>query len=146
MKIKVTAKSNRRGTKKVYASEDMDDVDDIPAEAGDDAGVDDAGEVTVDPDASELLFETEDVAQVLAEATGKDVDVTADEGTVTFDLGDTQVTAEAEGDEEIVESSKKACTASKNVRASRNASPARPAQRASRPVKASRTVRRTARR
>lgn len=60
------------------------------------------------PEASDLLFEVEDVAQLLAEVTGEDVEVTADANEVTFDISGDQYdsyTVEAEGDEEIVEES-----------------------------------------
>lgn len=59
---------------------------------------------TVAPEASELLFEANDVAQLVAEVTGEPVDVTADEETVTFEVGDDSYTVEAEGNEEVLES------------------------------------------
>lgn len=79
-------------------------------------------EVTVADEATELLFETEDVADLLAEATGEDVEVeVADDGTaVEFTVGDDTIVAEPEGDEEILESRRVRRTA-KTVRASRAA-------------------------
>ena len=62
-------------------------------------------ETEVATEATELLFETEDVAQLLAEVSGEDVEVTADGDVVTFAIGEDEFTVEAEGDEELVESS-----------------------------------------
>ena len=64
------------------------------------------GAVSVDPEATDLLFETDDVAQLLAEVTGQDVDVTVDDeaDTVTFGVGENEFTVEPEGDEEVLES------------------------------------------
>ena len=75
------------------------------------------------PEAMDLLFEVEDVAQVIAEITGADVEVTADSGEVTFDIADENydsITIEAEGDEEIVEESVRAKKNTRTVSASRN--------------------------
>lgn len=74
----------------------VEDVD-----AGEDAGV-----VEVDPEATELLFEAEDVAELLAEVTGQDVEVTVnDDDTVDFGVGEDIYTVSAEGDEELLEAS-----------------------------------------
>lgn len=70
-------------------------------------------ETEIAPEATELLFETQDVADVLAAVTGEDVEVTADGDVVTFAVGDEEITVEAEGDEEIVESA----TSTKNKKA-----------------------------
>lgn len=79
------------------------------------------------PEATDLLFEVEDVAQLVAEITGSDVEVTADENEVTFDLADEQYgsyTVEAEGDEEIVaESVRFNKKNTRKVTASRNRKP-----------------------
>ena len=69
-------------------------VDDVPAE--------DEAPVDVAPEAMDLLFEAEDVAELVAEITGQDVEVTADEDAVVFSVGDADFTVEPEGDEEIV--------------------------------------------
>ena len=45
-------------------------------------------EVNVAPEASDLLFESEDVAELLAEVTGQVVDVTADSNEVVFSVGE----------------------------------------------------------
>lgn len=56
-------------------------------------------------EAQDLLFEAEDVAELLAEVTGEDVEVEADDTTVTFDVAGEKFTCEAEADDEVVESS-----------------------------------------
>lgn len=60
--------------------------------------------VQVDESASDLLFEAEDVAELVAEVTGQPVEVTTDEDSVVFSVGDNEFTVEADGDEETVES------------------------------------------
>lgn len=98
-KNKSIAASCTTKSRKVTAAEDVvDDIDDI-----DDMG--DMGEISIAPEATDLLFEAEDVAELLAEVTGSPVDVSADGSVVSFDIGDETYTVEAEGDEEIVESS-----------------------------------------
>lgn len=98
-KNKSIAASCTTKSRKVTAAEDVvDDIDDI-----DDMG--DKGEISIAPEATDLLFEAEDVAELLAEVTGSPVDVSADGSVVSFDIGDETYTVEAEGDEEIVESS-----------------------------------------
>lgn len=64
-------------------------------------------ETEVAPEASDLLFEVEEVAQLVAEITGEDVAVEADESTVTFDVAGETFTCEAEDDAEEVEASRK---------------------------------------
>lgn len=76
--------------------------------------------VEVAPEATDLLFEAEDVAELIAEVTGEDVAVTADEDVVTFEVGEDEYVVEAEGDEELLEAStKKALKGKKAVKASR---------------------------
>jgi len=100
----------------------------------------DQGAVEVDPAATELLFEAEDVAELVAEITGQDVEVSVnDDDTVDFAIGEDVYTVSAEGDEEILEAStrvlKKKVTASaertgqRTVAGSRAAAPARRAVR-----------------
>lgn len=103
------------------------------------------GAVSVDPEATDLLFEAEDVAELVAEITGQDVEVTADEDAVVFSVGDADYTVEPEGDEEILESSRKALRGKKSVKASVRKTPRkpvaastrnrRPAARAARPAR-----------
>lgn len=82
-------------------------------------------ETAVAQEVQGLLFEAEDVAELVAEVTGSEVEVTADGNTVTFDIGDESYTVEADGDEEVVEAAtsirrprRGAKPAKRNVRAS----------------------------
>lgn len=93
--------------KSIKADDEIDDlppVEDVEVDAV--AGDGDA-EVTVEPEASELLFEAEDVAELIAEVTGDAVDVTVDEDQVVFAIGEDEYTVTPEGDEVIVEDSKR---------------------------------------
>lgn len=96
--MRYTNNSRRR---RIFADENFDDdMDmDLPAEEG-------SGDVSVDPEATDLLFEAEDVADLVAEVTGDSVEVSvAEDGdTVTFEVGDEEYIVEAEGDEEVLES------------------------------------------
>lgn len=110
-----------------------------------------AGEdVDVTPEANEVLFQADDVADVLAEVTGEDVsaDIADEEtGAVEFTIGDPEdgesYIVEPEGDEEVVETSTKTPARKRAVKAS-----ARPRKTASRkaPVKASNTTKPAGRR
>ena len=88
---------------------------------------DEVEEVSVDvaPEASDLLFEAEDVAELVAEVTGQEVSVTAEEDVVTFEVGDDAYVVEADGDEEILEATRKPLAGKRGVRASRRVSRAR---------------------
>lgn len=77
------------------------------------------GEAVVEPEASDLLFEAEDVAELVAEITGENVEVTADEDSVVFAVGDDEYTVEAEGDEEVLEAVRRPLKNKKAVKASR---------------------------
>lgn len=92
-------------------------------------------ETEVAPEATELLFEAEDVAGILAEATGEDVTVEADGTTATFTFGEDEIVCEAEETDEVVESSVKIRKNRKPVAASTR-----------RPVKAGRSVKKLPRR
>lgn len=83
------------------------------------ANADVDGETTVAPEASDLLFEAEDVAELVAEVTGEPVDVSADDDTVTFAVGEDEYTVEAEGDEEILEAVRRPLRNKRAVAASR---------------------------
>lgn len=93
--------------------------------------VEEVGTVDVAPEASDLLFEADDVAELLAEVTGEDVSIEADEDQVIFGIGDDEFTIEAEGDEEILENTRKPLRGKASVRASRkvNRAPRRAARR-----------------
>ena len=84
-------------------------------------------DVDIAPEATDLLFEAEDVAQLVAEVTGEEVAVEADGDVVEFTVGEDDVyVVEAEGDEEILESVK---TPKAAVKASRRAKAFRPTRR-----------------
>jgi len=86
--------------------------------AEDEVAVEDAA-VAVAPEATDLLFEAEDVAELVAEVSGSDVTVEADENSVVFTVGEDEFVVEPEGDEEILESSRRVLKGKKTVRASR---------------------------
>lgn len=105
----------RKRGRRVYAGEDMP-------------------EATVAPEATDLLFEAEDVAELVAEVTEQpvEVEVAEDGDSVTFAVGEDVYTVEAEGDEEILESSRRNMRGKARVSASRSSR---------KPVKSSRVVR-----
>lgn len=70
------------------------------------AGEDVGGEVQVAPEAESLLFEPEDVAELVAEVTGEPVEVTSEDTTATFAVGEDTYTVEADGTEEVLESTR----------------------------------------
>lgn len=85
--------------KKITANDDINNVDIDLQDTTDD------GEVVIEPEATDLLFEAEDVAELLAEATGETVEVSVEDDSVEFAVGEDVFTVEAEGDEEILEAS-----------------------------------------
>ena len=87
--------SNRRVARRPIKAAEEEEIEEI-----------DEPEVEVAPEASDLLFEAEDVAELVAEVTGQEVAVTAEDDVITFEVGDDVFTVEAEGDEEILESTK----------------------------------------
>lgn len=91
--------------RRIVAEAEIDPQMDAPVEDVDMPAQDGAGEVTVDDEATDLLFETDDVAQLVAEVTGEDVQVTTDPETdsVVFGIGQDEFTVTPEGDEEILE-------------------------------------------
>ena len=95
-----------KNRKRIVADEEIDVNVDAPVE---DVDVDiEEDEITVDEAATELLFETEDVAELVAEIAGEPVDVTVeDDGTVKFAVGEDEFTVSPEGDEELLEASTK---------------------------------------
>lgn len=98
-------------------------------------------EVDVAPEATDLLFEAEDVAELVAEVTGQVVEVTAEGDEVTFAVGEgeeaTEFTVTADGDEEVLESSRRNFRGKKNVAASRKVA----ASTSKTPAKQAKTVR-----
>ena len=75
-------------------------------------------DVNIDDQASELLFEASDVAELVAEVTQQPVEVTADDDTVVFTVGEDEYTVEADGDEEVLESVRKPLRGKRTVSAS----------------------------
>lgn len=108
-KSAIKASNARVAKRRVRANDEIDEevVDEV------------AEEVEVAPEASDLLFEAEDVAELVAEVTGQDVAVTAEDDVVTFEVGDDEFVVEAEGDEEILESTRKPLQNKKVVKASK---------------------------
>lgn len=106
----------KRSTKAIKADDELDVEDELPE-------VEDT-DVEVSPEATELLFETEDVAQLLAEVTQQPVEVdTADDGeSVEFTVGEDVYTVESEGDEEVLESVRKPFKRKKAIKSSRQMS------------------------
>lgn len=89
----------RKPLKAVKADEQVEDV-----KAPEDP---EAPEAEVAPEATELLFETEDVAQLLAEVTDEDVTVDVDDDTdeIVFTVADEEYTVAPDGEEELLEAS-----------------------------------------
>lgn len=77
-----------------------------------------ANEEVVVPE-TDLLFEAEDVAELVSEITGEDVEVAAEEDAVTFTVGNEEYTVEAEGTEEVVESARSTRRSARSIQASR---------------------------
>lgn len=100
-----TRRPVRASRKIVKAEDEIEEIDDIDVD--DDVDFDDADFEDAPVEESEILFEAEDVAEVLAEATGEPVDYTVDDETteVTFTVGENEITVTPEGDEEVVEES-----------------------------------------
>lgn len=97
----------QRHTKRtVKANEDIMDPNVVEDEVVDGEGEGEA-EVIVDPEATDLLFEAEDVAELIAEVTGETVEVTVEDDSVEFAIGEDVYTVEAEGDEEVLEAATK---------------------------------------
>lgn len=105
-KRRVSASKSVRSRRPVKAADETEDME---------MEVD---EVNVED--TDLLFEAEDVAQLLAEVTGEPIDVTVnDDGeSVVFAVGDNEFTVQAEGDEEVLETSRRALKGKKSVKAS----------------------------
>lgn len=107
---------SKRSTKAIKADDELDVEDELPE-------VEDT-DVEVSPEATELLFETEDVAQLLAEVTQQPVDVdTADDGeSVEFTVGKDVYTVESEGGEEVLESVRRPFKHKRAIKSSRQLS------------------------
>lgn len=122
-----SVRASAMAKRSIKAEDELDApvVDDMPAPAAD---IDTPAEdVIVDEVASTLLFEAEDVAELVSEISGEPVEVTVDEDEVTFAVGDDVYTVTPEGDEEIVEESTRLRKGAHKVAAARKV--ARPASR-----------------
>ena len=127
MKIKRVRPKSVKASKSVVrrrnikADEMIEDevVDDVPVEDDVPDAPEEGGEVDVAPEATDLLFEAEDVAELVAEVTGEEVAVTVDDDSVSFEVGEDVFTVEPEGDEEILEATKKPLRNKKSVKASK---------------------------
>lgn len=110
--------------RRVMADEEIieQEIDEIPEEET---------VVEIDPEATELVFEAEDVAELVAEVTGQEVSVTVDTDEVVFTVGDDEYTVAPDGDEEILETSRKALRGKRSVKASKSV----PSRRAGRPIR-----------
>lgn len=82
-------------------------------------------DVIIAPEATELLFEAEDVGELVAEVTGEIVEVSAEGDSVTFAVGEDEYVVEAEGTEEFVESATSISRSRRPVGASTKRSPSR---------------------
>lgn len=96
-------------------------------------------EAEVAPEAMDLLFEAEDVAELVAEVTGDVVEVNADGDQVVFSIGEgedaEEFTVTAEGDEEILEASRRNFRGRKPVKASRKVEAAKRPATAKKPIR-----------
>ena len=104
--------------KRIVADEELDLDVNVDEEQPETDVVEDVEEdVVVDPEASELIFEAEDVAELVAEITGEPVEVSVDTDKVVFAVGEEEFTVEPEGDEEILETVRKPLKTKKPVAA-----------------------------
>lgn len=115
--MRVNYKANRR--RPVVAEETLDVEMDMPEESMDAP--------------TELLFEATDVADLIAEITGEEVEMDMDDDVVVYRVGEDEYTIEPEGDEEILEAVRKPFKNRRTVAANRR--PATPAKK--KPVAAS---------
>lgn len=110
---KAAVKANSRAVRRaVRASEEEEIKEEEVVE-------EEVNDVDIAPEASDLLFEVEDVAELVAEVTGQEVSVTAEDDVITFEVGDDAYTVEAEGDEEILESTRRPLKGKAPVKASK---------------------------
>lgn len=101
-KASVKASNAKMPRRKIRANEELEDA-----------------VVEVEPEATDLLFEAEDVAELVAEVTGEDVGVEVVEDSVVFTVGEEEFTVEPDGDEEILEASTKILSKKAPVKASK---------------------------
>lgn len=125
MRIVKASKKPQADSRKVNASRKAASRRTVRAD--EDIEVEDQAVATVDPAATDMLFEAEDVAELVANVTGEEVLVEVDdaEDTVIFTVGEDEYEVKPDGDEEILEASRKSLRGKAPVRASRKAAPAR---------------------
>lgn len=127
---------DRRNRRRILADDEIDVMDE-------EVMVDEGEDVNVAPEATDLLFEAEDVAELVAEVTGEVVDVTADGDEVVFSIGEgdaaEEYTVTAEGDEEVLEASRRVFKGKRTVAASRQVAASRRRAASRKPVVASTT-------
>ena len=111
--------STKKARRRVAASEEIEDM--VETDVVEEPEVEVEEDIEIDPSATELVFETEDVAQLIAEITEEEVAVEADENAVIFTVGDADYTVEPEGDEAILEATKKVLKGKKAISASTKA-------------------------
>ena len=144
--MKISSADKVRRDRRIVAEEEL--VDDVVVDEKVE-DVEEVAEVEVEPEAYGLLFEAEDVAELVAEITETPVEVTVDDEVVTFAVGDDEFTVTPEGDEEILEAVRRPLKNKKAVRASavrRAPRSARPVRAGARPVRAARPAGRPIRR
>ena len=95
-------------------------------------------EMIEEPMPTELLFEGSEVADLLAQVTGEEVEMESDEDKVIFRIGEDEYTVEPEGDEEILEATRRPLKNKKPVKASTRKPMQRRQQPAAKPTKARR--------
>lgn len=118
-----SVRASQASRRRVRAEEDFD------APVAPEAEAEVVEDVTVDEEASELLFEAEDVAELVSEVSGQPVDVTVDDDAVSFTVGEDTYTVTPEGDEEVVEESRRMRRSARSVRAGRQITRRRPTAR-----------------
>ena len=134
--MKISANDNRRTLgRKVTADEEVFE-EEIETPVEDIEVKEEVADVEVEPEAMGLLFEAEDVAELIAEVTGTPVEVASEDEAVVFTVGDDEFTVTPEGDEEILEATRRPFRGKRPVGASRNVR---------RPVRSARDARRPAR-
>lgn len=102
-----SAKATRSRVACVKAAEDMEDIEE-PI-------------VDVAPEVTDILFETEDVAELLAEVTDSEVvaEIDEDSDAIVFTVDGDEYIVEPDGDEEILEAVRRPFNDKKSVKASR---------------------------
>lgn len=129
--MKISAADKVRTRKPIKAEDEFIDEEVVVDEVVED----EVADVEVEDDAMGLLFEAEDVAELVAEITETPVEVTVDDDSVVFAIGDDEYTVTPEGDEEILEAVRRPFRNKKSVKASAVRKPlrrdARPARRVS---------------